>query len=49
MFHCGDDLVGADPELQTDAAGNLMAHRPSPSALLTKRHQVYAHDLIDCH
>ena len=25
MFHCGDDLVGADLELQTDAAENLMA------------------------
>ena len=25
MFHCGDDLVGADLELQMDKAGNLTA------------------------
>jgi len=25
VFRCGDDLVGADLELQTDESGNLMA------------------------
>ena len=25
MLRCGDDLVGADLELQTDEAGDLMA------------------------
>jgi len=56
MFHCGDDLVGADLELQTDEAENLMAldcllcdHRASLSALIANHCWSYAHGLMGCH
>jgi len=49
MFHCGDDLVGADLELQTkqEALWHSIClfcdHHPSPSAVITNCCQSYAH------
>ena len=47
MFRCGNDLVGADLELQTEKTGNLTAldvlYHSSPSALIASCCQSYAH------